>query len=99
MSWMEKYPAQLVTLAVLVAWTMSVESALDLGILPESPLDTIRQALDLLADTVLQELKAITLRKCEHLITELVHQRDVTRTATSGRHQGLHMVITNAFLS
>ena len=63
MSWMEKYPTQLVTLAILVAWTMSVESALDLGILPESPLDTIRQALDLLADTVLQELKAITLRK------------------------------------
>jgi dynein heavy chain 1 len=47
---------------------------------PEEPLDVIRQALDLLADIVLQELKPVTRRKCEHLITELVHQRDVTRT-------------------
>ena len=80
MSWMEKYPTQLVTLAVQVAWTTSVESTLDSGILPESPLDTIEQALDLLADTVLQELKAVARRKCEHLITKLVHRRDVTRT-------------------
>ncbi len=29
MSWMEKYPAQLVTLAVQIAWTTSVEAPLD----------------------------------------------------------------------
>lgn len=85
MFWMEKYPAQLVTLAVQVAWTTSVESALDSGRLPEGPLDIIGQALDLLADIVLQELKAVTRRKCEHLITELVHQRDVTRTLIQQR--------------
>lgn len=79
MVWMEKYPAQLVTLAVQVAWTTSMEDVTDSGSLPEGPLDTIGQALDLLADIVLQELKPVTRRKCEHLITELVHQRDVTR--------------------
>ncbi|KAI6134168.1 dynein heavy chain protein 1, partial [Pisolithus croceorrhizus] len=85
MYWMEKYPAQLVTLAVQVAWTTSVEGTLDSGGLPDEPLDTIGQALDLLADIVLQELKPVTRRKCEHLITELVHQRDVTRTLIQQR--------------
>ncbi|SJL06320.1 related to Cytoplasmic dynein 1 heavy chain 1 [Armillaria ostoyae] len=80
MAWMEKYPAQLVTLAVQVAWTSSVEDALESGAAPDASLDTVHQALDLLADIVLQELSPVTRRKCEHLITELVHQRDVTRS-------------------
>ncbi|KAJ7102434.1 dynein heavy chain protein 1 [Mycena belliarum] len=83
MQWMEKYPAQLVTLAVQVAWTASVETSLDAGKAPEDPLQTVIQALDLLADIVLQELSPVTRRKCEHLITELVHQRDVTRSLIS----------------
>ncbi|KAH9922687.1 dynein heavy chain [Amylocystis lapponica] len=80
MAWMEKYPAQLVTLAVQVAWTASVETALESSQTLEGPLDTVRQGLDLLADVVLTELIPVTRRKCEHLITELVHQRDVLRT-------------------
>ena len=80
MAWMEKYPAQLVTLGIQVAWTASVELALETSQLPEISLEVIHQALDLLADIVLQELSPVTRRKCEHLITELVHQRDVTRT-------------------
>ena len=83
MTWMEKYPAQLVTLAVQVAWTTSVESSLTPGRLPESPLDTIKQALGLLADIVLRGLKAVTRRKCGHLITEPVHQHDVTELLSS----------------
>ena len=79
MAWLEKYPAQLVTLAIQVAWTASVESALESSQSLEGPLDTVRQGLDLLADVVLTELTPVTRRKCEHLITELVHQRDVTR--------------------
>ncbi|KAF9243765.1 dynein heavy chain and region D6 of dynein motor-domain-containing protein [Melanogaster broomeanus] len=85
MAWLEKYPAQLVTLAVQVAWTTSVESTLESGKLPDVPLATISQALDLLADIVLQELSPVTRRKCEHLITELVHQRDVTRALIQQR--------------
>lgn len=88
MYWMEKYPAQLVTLAIQVAWTTSVEGALESGGLPEGPLETISQALDLLADIVLQELGPVTRRKCEHLITELVHQRDVMRALIQQRVTG-----------
>lgn len=80
LAWIEKYPAQLVSLAVQVAWTTSVESCLEAEQVPEGPLDTVRHGLDLLADLVLTDLKVITRRKCEHLITELVHERDVIRT-------------------
>lgn len=85
MVWMEKYPAQLVTVAIQVAWTASVESSLEASQAPEGSLDTVLQALDLLADIVLKDLHPVTRRKCEHLITELVHQRDVTRTLIQQR--------------
>ena len=82
-SWINQYPAQLVTLAIQVAWTMSIEDALQQAQIPRVPLETVLRSLDLLADVVLTELAPITRRKCEHLITELVHQRDVTRTIVS----------------
>ncbi|GBE78470.1 Dynein heavy chain, cytoplasmic [Sparassis crispa] len=85
MTWMEKYPAQLVTLAIQVAWTASVESAFESSQSLDVPLDVVRQGLDLLADVVLTELNPVTRRKCEHLITELVHQRDVIRTLIQQR--------------
>lgn len=85
MAWLEKYPAQLVTLAIQVAWTASVESALENSQALDGALDTVRQGLDLLADVVLTELTPVTRRKCEHLITELVHQRDVTRSLIQER--------------
>jgi dynein heavy chain 1 len=84
-TWMEKYPAQLVTLAIQVAWTASVESAFESSESLDGPLDTVLQGLDLLADVVLTELAPVTRRKCEHVITELVHQRDVTRTLIAQR--------------
>ena len=80
MTWMEKYPAQLVTLAIQVAWTGAVEASFQQRSVPEGPLSTVHKGLELLADVVLTELAPVTRRKCEHLITELVHQRDVTRT-------------------
>ncbi|KZP00669.1 dynein heavy chain protein 1 [Calocera viscosa TUFC12733] len=85
LQWVDKYPAQLVTLAVQVAWTASVETDLNNGTSPSRPLATTGQGLDLLADIVLTDLNAITRRKCEHLITELVHQRDATRTLVNNR--------------
>lgn len=80
LAWIEKYPAQLVSLAIQVVWTTSVESALEASQALEAPLETVKQGLDLLADIVLTDLSATTRRKCEHLITELVHQRDVIRS-------------------
>lgn len=82
--WIKAYPAQLVTLAVQVAWTTDANSALESGQVPQSALETVLRGLELLADVVLTDLDAITRRKCEHLITELVHQRDVTRTLVVG---------------
>ncbi|KAI5123747.1 hypothetical protein M0805_000339 [Coniferiporia weirii] len=78
--WIEKYPAQLVSLAIQVAWTASVEDCLEAGQTPDDPLETVSRGLGLLADVVLTDLNPITRRKCEHLITELVHERDVIRT-------------------
>jgi dynein heavy chain 1 len=83
--WVEKYPAQLVTLAIQVAWTATVESAFENGASLDGPLDVVLQSLDLLADVVLTELMPVTRRKCEHLITELVHQRDVLRSLIAQR--------------
>lgn len=78
--WIKNYPAQLVTLAIQVAWTSEVTVSLDQGETPQAALSIILRGLELLADVVLTDLDAITRRKCEHLITELVHERDVTRT-------------------
>ncbi len=82
LSWMDAFPAQLVVLAVQVVWTELVESSLGSASL-SGVLELVSQALDLLADTVVQDIQVIQRRKCEHLITELVHQRDVIRSLLS----------------
>ena len=82
---MENYPAQLVTLVIQAAWTTSVEGSLESGYLPEGPLEIISQALDLLTDIVLRKLGPVTRHMCEHLIAELIHQRDVTRALIQQR--------------
>ncbi|GJN87844.1 hypothetical protein Rhopal_000799-T1 [Rhodotorula paludigena] len=84
LAWVDGYPAQLVVLAVQVAWTSLVEGALDAGKSLGGPLAIVLHTLDVLADTVLGDLRPLQRRKCEHLITELVHERDVLRLL----HQG-----------
>ena len=56
-----------------------VDEAFESGAGLQHPLDVVLRGLDLLADTVLTDVEALQRRKCEHLITELVHQRDVIR--------------------
>ena len=72
------FPAQIVVLATQVIWTTSVEDALAAG---GTDLQKLHQTeiaiLELLAMTVLGDLDLFTRKKCEHLITEFVHQRDV----------------------
>ncbi|KAK4688349.1 dynein cytoplasmic 1 heavy chain, partial [Tremellales sp. Uapishka_1] len=82
LAWVDTYPAQLVVLAAQAAWTNLVETAIPKGGLT-SVLDLVSSTLDLLADTVLQDIAVLQRRKCEHLITELVHQRDVIRSLLS----------------
>ena len=73
-----KYPAQIVVLATQVCWTATVEKALaeEGAALPEL-YDKQVNILKMLATAVLDDLEPIQRRKCEHLITEFVHQRDV----------------------
>ncbi|XP_016305378.1 LOW QUALITY PROTEIN: cytoplasmic dynein 1 heavy chain 1-like [Sinocyclocheilus anshuiensis] len=85
-NWIDRYQAQLVVLSTQIDWSENVESALttigggeDMGPL-QAVLANVKATLNLLADTVLMEQPPLRRKKLEHLITELVHQRDVTRT-------------------
>lgn len=82
--WMDKFPAQLVILTIQIVWTSSVEIALgQVGKVADDlskSSQLVEQCLNILADMVLTDLPIIKRRKCEHLITELVHQRDVIRS-------------------
>ncbi|KAH8923510.1 hypothetical protein BT69DRAFT_1319504 [Atractiella rhizophila] len=79
LEWVGKYPAQLVVLAIQVEWTSLTEQALEEQSGLKKPIDIVLRSLDVLADAVLTDLEPIKRKKCEHLITELVHQRDVLR--------------------
>uniref|UniRef100_A0A8D0MPF5 Cytoplasmic dynein 1 heavy chain 1 n=1 Tax=Sus scrofa TaxID=9823 RepID=A0A8D0MPF5_PIG len=85
-TWIDKYQAQLVVLSAQIAWSENVEAALssiggsgDSAPL-QSVLSNVEVTLNVLADSVLMEQPPLRRRKLEHLITELVHQRDVTRS-------------------
>ncbi|KAF2152302.1 hypothetical protein K461DRAFT_241389 [Myriangium duriaei CBS 260.36] len=91
-NFIQKYAAQVVVLAAQVWWTQCVHSALDQG---GSQLqywfDRQVQVLQLLATAVLGDLDSLQRKKCEHLITEFVHQRDaieklVKAKASSSSH-------------
>ncbi|EGG11538.1 uncharacterized protein MELLADRAFT_46877 [Melampsora larici-populina 98AG31] len=79
LEWIESFPAQLVVLAVQIMWTRIVDDTLKTSVGLDKALGIVMRTLDLLAFVVLGELKPVMRRKCEHLITELVHQRDVIR--------------------
>ena len=72
------FPAQIVVLGTQAVWTTSVDTALasDGENLPSLHKMWI-ELLDLLASIVLGDIELLMRKKCEHLITEFVHQRDV----------------------
>jgi dynein heavy chain 1 len=77
-AYIAKYPAQVVVLGTQVAWTHAVENSLNeegtsLPQLYEKQVNILK----ILATAVLGDLESIQRRKCEHLITEFVHQRDM----------------------
>ncbi|KAL7555016.1 hypothetical protein ACHAWF_018608 [Thalassiosira exigua] len=85
--WAGKFPAQVMILASLVNWSMSMDAALrteDSKQELESVLDAINGKLEVMAETVLRDLPTESRKKFEQLITELVHQRDVTRSMIDG---------------
>lgn len=73
-----EYPAQVAVLAAQACWTRWVDTALNEGgsTLPKW-FERQVEILRLLAASVLGDLDALYRKKCEHLITEFVHQRDV----------------------
>lgn len=76
--YIQAFPSQIVVLATQCVWTTSTEQALQAG---GATLTKIHEQevtiLRLLAATVLGDLDPIQRKRCEHLITECVHQRDV----------------------
>ena len=87
--WSTKYPAQIMILATLINWSMGVDAALHEGAgkcdaALRSVLSGIEGKLQIMAESVLLELPSDTRKKFEQLITELVHQRNVTRDLIEG---------------
>ena len=85
--WADKFPAQVMILATLVDWSMGINAALSDGDSHsqlEIILRGIHEKLDIIAQTVLSDLPSESRKKFEQLITELVHQRDVTRSMIDG---------------
>jgi dynein heavy chain 1, cytosolic len=82
--WAKKFPAQIMILATLINWSMGVESALKAGATSAEGLKIVLASLegklDIMAQNVLLDLPTDVRKKFEQLITELVHQRDVTRS-------------------
>jgi dynein heavy chain 1 len=91
--WLDTYQAQVAVLAAQINWSESMEFALtsiskdpSLGTKPlEECLANCEATLQILADCVLQDQPPIRRKKLEHLITEFVHKRDVTRNLIQQR--------------
>ena len=82
--WAKKFPAQVMILATLINWSMGIDAALSSNGDSKAPLTevfvSIEGKLEIMAQTVLLDLPNEVRKKFEQLITELVHQRDVTRS-------------------
>ena len=77
-AFISKYPSQIVVLATQVSWTDAVEKSLsEEGTSLPQLYEKQVNILKMLASAVLADLDPIQRRKCEALITEFVHQRDV----------------------
>lgn len=80
--WATKFPAQVMILATQINWSTGVEQALrtpDYSASLTTVLQRIESKLEVMANTVLSDHPPAARKKFEQLITELVHQRDVTR--------------------
>ena len=86
-NYLSTFPAQIVVLATQASWTASVDAALISG--GGDQLQALHEVsvklLEILAATVLQDLELLTRKKCEHLITEFVHQRDIVARLIKAR--------------
>ena len=78
LGYLSKFPTQIAILGAQAVWTKLVQGVLEEAGTGLSKLfDAEVHILEMLAECVLQDLPALTRRKCEHFITEAVHQRDM----------------------
>lgn len=83
LTWIDNLPCQLVILAAQINWTKQVENALSNKARLQDCLNLVLTLMDQLADAIVGDLQPLSRNKCEGLITELVHQRDVLRLLLS----------------
>ncbi|GLD93496.1 hypothetical protein PINS_up002088 [Pythium insidiosum] len=80
LNWVAQFPAQVVILATQVHWSRAMENALKSG---GGEMSVVLQGIDtllrVLSNRVLEDLRNDVRKKYEQLITELVHQKSVTR--------------------
>lgn len=85
LGWIDRCPAQLLLIATQIGWTRQVEDALTAAASGggsqalTAVVADVETKLAHLADAVLEDIPAMKRSKLEYLITECVHQRDVTR--------------------
>eukprot|EP01032_Pedospumella_encystans_P010301 gene10301-12053_t len=85
LQWVDKYPAQVVILTSQLVWSqnceksLSVESASKVHEAQSTGLQLLESKLHSLSECVLQDMESALRKKCEQLLTEMVHQRDVLR--------------------
>jgi len=77
-NWVDGQPCQLMLLAPPIHWTAKVEELLVVGATTETVARNYFDTLELLAKKVLEDIFQNLLTKVAQLITEMVHQRDVS---------------------
>lgn len=78
--WVSEYPAQVILLATQVQWSRAIENTLKAGGQDLPPvLNQLDGLLRILSERVLSDVKNDVRKKYEQLITELVHQKSVTK--------------------
>lgn len=80
LKWVFDFPAQIIILATQVQWSRAVENTLKTGGSDLVPvMDSLDVALRILSERVLSDVKNDVRKKYEQLITEIVHQKSVTK--------------------
>ena len=91
--WIEKFPAQIDILSMQVFWSNKVEECLKTGSGAKSLVLVEKRTiaiLEMLADRVLTDLAKDIRQKYEQLITDMVHQREVTRQLIDQQIQSIN---------
>eukprot|EP00439_Symbiodinium_sp_Y106_P030402 s829_g3.t1 len=82
MAWVSKYPCQVLLMAILADWCQKVEVALSAGSAGgdvEKVLGRAVEQLSFMAGKVITNISNDVRQKLAQMITEVVHQRDVSR--------------------